>query len=69
MSTAAHAGKLKAAVHAHLGDLEEARTEATAFLQLVPSFRITSWALTESYADPTELDRYVEGLRMAGLPE
>lgn len=69
MSTPSHAGKLKAAVYAYLGDLNKAHMEAKAFMLLVPTFRIASWSETESYADPSELERYVHGLHIAGLPE
>jgi adenylate cyclase len=69
MSVSEHAGKLKAAVHAYLGDEGKARAEAAAFMKLVPTFSINKWAETEHYADPAELARYVEGLRKAGLPE
>jgi tetratricopeptide (TPR) repeat protein len=69
MSTPGHAGKLKAAVLALLGDLAKASEEADAFMQILPGFRVAEWALTERYADPAELDRYTDGLRKAGLPE
>jgi len=69
MSAPGYAGKLKAAVYAYLGDEEKARTEANAFMKLVPTFSIENWARTEHYANPTELERYVEGQRKAGLPE
>jgi len=69
MSSPGHAGKLKAAVYAYLGDGAKASKEMQSFMELLPSFRISEWALTERYADRRELDRYVEGLRMAGFKE
>jgi adenylate cyclase len=69
MSTPGYAGKLKAAVLAQLGDLQKASEEADAFMQILPGFRVAEWALTERYADPAELDRYMDGLRKAGFPE
>ena len=69
MSVPGHAGKLKAAVYAYLGEEEKARAEAMEFIKLVPTFSIREWAQTEHYANPAELERYVEGQRKAGLPE
>jgi class 3 adenylate cyclase len=69
MSAPGHAGRLKATILAYLGHLEEARAEAEAFMKLVPAFSIDEWAQTEHYADPAELERYVEGQRRAGLPD
>ncbi len=48
--------------------LEEARSEAEEFMKVVPNFSIKEWARTEPYTDPDELQRYVNGLRKAGLP-
>ncbi len=63
------ARRLLAATYAHLGRLEEARSEAEAFMKAVPNFSIKEWARTEHFTDPNELQRYVDGMRMAGLPE
>ena len=38
-------------------------------MKVVPNFSIKEWAKTEPYTDPDELQRYVNGLRKAGLPE
>jgi adenylate cyclase len=69
MSTSDYAGKLKAAVYAYLGDQEKALAEARQFMKLVPTFSIGEWARTEHYSDPAELERCIEGLHKAGLPE
>ncbi len=61
--------RLLAAAYAHLGRLDEARDEAEEFMKVVPNFSIKEWARTELYTDPNELQRYVNGLRKAGLPE
>ncbi len=55
--------------YAHLGRLEEACSEAQEFMKAVPNFSIKEWARTELYTDPKEQQRYVNGLRKAGLPE
>ena len=38
-------------------------------VDLHPEFTITSYARRLSYRDPAQLDRFVDGLRKAGLPE
>ena len=63
------ARRILAATYAHLGRLDEARHEAEEFMKVVPNFSIKEWARTEPYTDPSELQRYVTGLRKAGLPE
>ena len=69
MSEPGQAHRLMAATLAHLGRLEEAANHASAFLELVPSFSVNEFSQTEPFQDPAELDRYVSGLRLAGLPE
>ena len=62
-----YARRLLAATYGHLDRLEEARSEAEEHMKIVPDFSITTWAKTEYYTDPKELQRYVDGLRKAGL--
>jgi len=69
MTTPGPARRLLAATYAHLGRLDAACSEAQEFMKVTPSFSIREWAKTEPYADPNELERYVSGLRKAGLPE
>ena len=69
MTSPDKAHRLLAAVYAHLGRLDEARSEAEEFMKVIPSFSINEWARTEPYTGPDELQRYVNGLRKAGLPE
>ena len=61
--------RLLAATYAHLGRLDHAQNEAEEFLKVFPHFSIKEWARTEPYTDPNELQRFVDGMRMAGLPE
>jgi len=63
------ARRILAATYAHLSRLDEARHEAEEFMKVVPNFSIKEWARTEPYTDPNELQRYVDGMRKAGLPE
>ena len=61
--------RLLAAAYAHLGRLDEAHYEAQEFLKAVPNFSIKEWARQEPFIDPDELQRYVDGMLKAGLPE
>lgn len=61
--------RLLAASLAQLGELEEARHEAKLYLARYPQFRISYWSETHPYRDLTTRDRFLEGLRKAGLPE
>lgn len=69
MSAPQHGRRMLAATYAHLDRLEEARAEAKEYLKITPNFSIAVWAKSEPYTDPNELQRYVDGLRKAGLPE
>ncbi|MDA9981380.1 tetratricopeptide repeat protein [Gammaproteobacteria bacterium] len=69
MSAPQHGRRMLAATYAQLDRLEEARAEAKEYLKVTPNFSIAVWAKSEPYTDPNELQRYVNGLRKAGLPE
>jgi TolB-like protein/Tfp pilus assembly protein PilF len=58
-----------AASLAQLGRLEEARQEAELFLLDNPHFTISHWVATQPVRDAGVLQHFVEGFRMAGLPE
>ncbi|MCY1238958.1 hypothetical protein D9M72_517220 [compost metagenome] len=59
---------LLAATYAQLGRLEGARRAAAELLKLNPEFSIERYSARAPYRDTTLLARYVEGLRLAGLP-
>ena len=61
--------RLLAANYAHLGMLNEAKTQAAQVLRLHPQFTISSWAQRPPYKDRDILEHYMNGLRKAGLPE
>ncbi len=69
MTSPGQAHRLMAAVYAQAGRLDDARSAATAFLKFNPGFSISQWADGEPYSDKVELRRYVDGLRMAGMPD
>jgi tetratricopeptide (TPR) repeat protein len=69
ISSPEHSRRMLAATYAQLGQIKEARLEAEEFLKIMPNFSIANWAKTEPYENKKELQRYVDGLRMAGLPE
>jgi TolB-like protein/class 3 adenylate cyclase len=51
------------------GDVEASRIAAKALLSVVPAFRVSVIASTYPLRRPGDLERLVEGLRLAGLPE
>lgn len=61
--------RLLAATYARLGLLEEAREAGAELLKVNPEFSISRYEAQAPYANREDLDRYVIGLRMAGLPE
>ena len=61
--------RLLAANLAHLGRTAEAQALASAILRAHPEFRVSSWSRRMPYRDRAVLDRFVAGLRAAGLPE
>jgi TolB-like protein/Flp pilus assembly protein TadD len=63
--TEAH--RLLAASHALLGQLDEARQQADHVRRAHPEFSIASWRQVPPDSDASALERYFEGLRLAGL--
>jgi adenylate cyclase len=61
--------RLLAANYAHLGMMNEAHAAARNVMRLHPQFTISMWRERPPYRDRLPLDRYVDGLRKAGLPE
>ena len=58
-----------AAAYAQVGRIEDAEWEAEESLTLLPDFTLARVRQREPYKDPAHLNRYIEGLRKAGLPE
>jgi tetratricopeptide (TPR) repeat protein len=52
----------------HQGKIQEATTALTECLRLHPGY-LKVHPILEFYQDPTDKDHYLEGLRVAGLPE
>ncbi|OAP36735.1 adenylate cyclase [Sinorhizobium glycinis] len=69
MADLGSAYRLLAATYAQLGRLEDARRAASELLKLNPEFSIERYSSRAPYRDKALLARYVEGLRLAGLPE
>ena len=49
--------------------MNEARAAAREVMRLQPGFKISQWIQRPPFRQGPVLDRYVEGLRKAGLPE
>jgi adenylate cyclase len=58
-----------AAVYAHLGRMEEAKSEAAQTLRMDQSFSVLRHAQRLPFKDTAALARLVDGMRKAGLPE
>lgn len=69
MQNPAEGSRLLAANYAHLGMMDEARAAAAEVMRLHPHFTIRSWRHRPPYRDVRIIERYVEGMRKAGLPE
>jgi tetratricopeptide (TPR) repeat protein len=61
--------RILAASYAQLGRIEEARAQAALVLKAQPGLTIREWAKKQPEQDPSELDHYLQALRLAGLPE
>ena len=58
-----------AACHAELGQMEEARAQAVLALEARPDFSVGAWGKRQPYKNEADLQRFLDGLRKAGLPE
>ena len=52
-----------------LGRLDEAQSALEEALQLLPEYSLENTRASLAAADPEFRERYIDGLRMAGLPE
>lgn len=59
--------RLLAASYALLGDLQKARDHAERLLAVHPEFSVAHWQSIQPDTDPGTLERFIEGLRKAGL--
>lgn len=58
-----------AACYALLGRMDKARAAASEVLKMKPDFAIRDMMLQEPWKNPAEIERELDGLRKAGLPE
>ena len=61
--------RAKIVANAHLGRLDEARADLARMLDLYPGLTIATFRTSAVSFDPEFVERYVTGLRLAGLPE
>jgi hypothetical protein len=64
-----HIQRYKAAALAHLGRLDEARAALSVPVSFGHYATIGKIRRVDAYMESTEFDRFIEGLRKAGLPE
>jgi adenylate cyclase len=57
-----------AAAHGHLGNAHEARAALHEFLRRSPVLTTADGRLNRPFGSPAQRDRFLEGLRLAGLP-
>jgi TolB-like protein len=69
MHDPAQGRRLQTVAYVHLGLMNEARAAAREVMRLQPGFKISQWIQRPPFRQGPVLDRYVEGLRKAGLPE
>lgn len=62
------AQRILAASLAQLGRMEEARSEAAAFMAANPHFTISQWARAQPFAAEADRQHFVDGYLKAGLP-
>jgi adenylate cyclase len=58
-----------AACHAELGRMEEARKHTALALEARPDFSVATWGKKLPYKNEADLQRFLDGMRKAGLPE
>jgi TolB-like protein/class 3 adenylate cyclase/cytochrome c-type biogenesis protein CcmH/NrfG len=58
-----------AAALARLGRLDEARQEAKLFMASNPNFTISAWVASHPFPDDATRQHFVDGYKMAGLPD
>lgn len=55
--------------YAHLGRLDEPRTAFQGSVRLQPEFSLAIFKVTFAFAHPDVVQRFIDGLRKAGLKE
>ena len=58
-----------AVIYSELGRMAEARAEVTEMLRISPNVSLSGQSQRMPFRDPAVLERYMDGLRKAGLPE
>lgn len=67
MRDQSEAHRLLASSYAHLDQMAEARHHAAEVMRAHPNFSIAHWRTVPPDKDPAQLERFIDGLRRAGL--
>ncbi len=61
--------RILAAALAMMGQMGEAKQVTRDYLQAFPKFSISRWASTQPFKNKADLQKFIDGYRLAGLPE
>ena len=61
--------RIRAAALAQLTRLDEARDVARVFMDAYPNFTVSTWAKTQPFRNPRDLQHFIDGYIKAGFPE
>jgi tetratricopeptide (TPR) repeat protein len=61
--------RILAGALAQLGRTEEAHEVAAEYLKVIPHFSVRQWASTQPFRNAADLQHFVDGYLMAGLPQ
>ena len=61
--------RILAAAYAMEGEMQRAHQTANVFMEAFPAFKISHWAAKQPFKHEDDLEKFVQGYRLAGLPD